>query len=96
MLIPQQQMNNAQQQQFYNYQQNSNVVPQMNSNSLMNNAQMQMNMNQAPQMSNMMPRVQQIAPNRNIGMWGNTRQEHMDVEWPSVFNDDEPFVESVK
>ena len=69
------QMTNAQQQQLYNYQQQQQQIPQINSNSLMNNAQMQMNanINIAPQMNMMQMPIQQMAPQANIGMYGRNR-----------------------
>ena len=77
------QISNAQQQQLYNYQQMPLQAPQMTPNSLMTNAQRQMNfnmmMNQAPQLNMQIP-IQQVAPQRNmLGAYGRTR-ETMDVE----------------
>ena len=81
---PQQQMPNAQQQQFYNYQQQQQA-PQIASNSLFTNAQMQMNSNAAQyqQINMQMPMqqmpIQQIAP--QMGYYGNRQRtrEPMDV-----------------
>ena len=87
------QMSNAQQQQLYNYQQQQQQVPQMSANSLMNNAQMQMNANvyqgPPPQMNMQIP-IQQIAPQSNVGYYGRhgLTRAPMEAELPGTFNDD--------
>ena len=94
-IMQQAQMSNAQQQQMYNLQQQQMQVPQVQSNQLFTNAQMQMQANQVPM--NMQMPVQQIAPpmmRNNIGVYGRTREPP--AELPGIFNDDEHIIESVK
>jgi hypothetical protein len=92
------QMSNAQQQQLYNYQQQQQQMPQMAPNVLFNNAQQQMNANFVPQqqMNMQVPMQQSIS---QVGYYGNRQRptrggEHVVI--PGIFNDDEPFLESVK
>jgi hypothetical protein len=92
MQIPQ--VSNAQQQQLYNYQQQQQA-PQIAPNSLFTNAQQQMQSNVAPQQLSMQIPVQQMAP-RQVGYYGNRSVKKTTLEQPAQFNDDEPFLESVK
>ena len=87
-MMGQQQMTNAQMQQMMGQQQQA---PQLVPNSLFQ-PQMQMQMNNNMNMNNanfVIPPQQRI---QQLGVYGRTRGEPMDIELPALFNDDEPFV----